>query len=395
MTGLVHLDAILDDCSDLSSWTISNTNANRTATEDVVLVKNGDKSLHMACTASAVATMTLTKNIDHSFKQDDRLAVSAYIPFDPAGTTVGFSLFASTAQNFGAGDKYVARMDANLHHGERVGWGLYMFSFDDTAVNSGSPAIDLDYQSIRLGLTAHASYAREIYIDAVMRYRARPTIILQFDDGRDSSYTEGFSYAQTNGIPATHYLIASRLDTSTFLTTAQAREMLAAGDEIGAHGDGTSGVDSWGDTPSSIVTDTDAIDQVMGIKTRTGAYPQGDYGVATGGTDAVFEKCEEAGLTTCRTTVQGMLYNGYYSPYTLPREVALGNATTLTEAKAQVDRAIKYGGTCVISGHKLEATAADASTWAIADYQALMDYIVLKRKQGLVDCKTIAQWLAG
>lgn len=385
---------VIDDCSDLSSWTISNNNADRYAEENTEFVRTGDASIRIRCNASASAgTITLIKNFNFSLSQDDRLFAAVYLPFDPVGQASGFSCRGGDALNNGAGIKWKREMDANHHHYERVGWMLFPFSFSDIVAESGTPAQGTQYQCWRFVLTASPSTNREVIVDSVGRYRARPTVIFQFDDGRDSAYTEGFAYAHAAGIPLTHQLIASRLDQSTFVTTAQAREMMAAGDEIGSHGDRESGTDSWGDVPQNIVTDTEAIEAVMGVKMRTGAYPQGNYGEGAAQTfETVFEKCAEAGLESCRTTQTSGMYSGFQSPYTLCYGANMGSGTSLAQAKAAIDRAVKYGGACIIAGHKLAATAADTITWAIADWQALIDYVVLLRQQGLIRTMTTSQW---
>lgn len=57
---------------------------------------------------------------------------------------------------------------------------------------------------------------------------------------------------------------------------------------------------------------------------------------------------------------------------------------TLSTAKGYVDAAITSGGVISFYGHKFAAAAA-ALTWAIADWQALCDYLAYKQGQGLLE----------
>ena len=68
--------------------------------------------------------------------------------------------------------------------------------------------------------------------------------------------------------------------------------------------------------------------------------------------------------------------------------------TTLQAVKNHIDKCIKHGVTAVIYGHMLAAAAA-SETWAIADWQALIDYVVLLRNQGLIDPVSLDEWWEG
>jgi hypothetical protein len=385
---------VLDDCSDLSSWTAA-IGAGCSLTQDTEYVINGTGSIRFALPAvGGSPRIDLTKNIAHTFKQDDRLGVVCYVPFKPVSGTSGLIMFGSDQTNLGSGGvgRWTRVCGTSGGIGEEVqGWQIFPIQFADTGVTSGTPTIALNYLSLRAQITASATDARELVLDSIVKWNQRPTVIVQFDDGWQSSYTEGFGYANPRGIPLTHYLIPQLMDQGSYMSTAQALEMRAAGDTLGAHGLGTN---SWELTPEVIKTDADALRQKLGIPVIHGAYPNGGYGQLTGVYEAVQEQMRVAGLSTGRTVSKAVALSGAFSPYTLPATLNLQTGVSLADAKAEIDRCIKLRTTCFVIAHKLEA-AAGASQWAISDWQGLIDYIANLKNQGRLDALTLDQWIAG
>lgn len=60
-------------------------------------------------------------------------------------------------------------------------------------------------------------------------------VVITFDDGWTDEYTNGFSILKKYGFPATYYVKLNNFNKSDGLTTAQLKEMKAAGVEIGSH----------------------------------------------------------------------------------------------------------------------------------------------------------------
>jgi peptidoglycan/xylan/chitin deacetylase (PgdA/CDA1 family) len=63
----------------------------------------------------------------------------------------------------------------------------------------------------------------------------QPLVSLTFDDGLSSTYKNGLPILQKYGFVSTQYLISGTLNTSTYMTTANARAFLTQGSEIGSH----------------------------------------------------------------------------------------------------------------------------------------------------------------
>ncbi|HEV7205093.1 MAG TPA: polysaccharide deacetylase family protein [Jatrophihabitans sp.] len=61
------------------------------------------------------------------------------------------------------------------------------------------------------------------------------TVSLTFDDGAASAYTTAYPVLRSYGYRASFYLNAATLNSPGYLTTAQVRSLVAAGEEIGSH----------------------------------------------------------------------------------------------------------------------------------------------------------------
>lgn len=389
MAGPSYTVDVLDNCSDLSSWTDGST-GDCTVEESTDFVKFGSKSFKFTIPDGSGGTNAiLTKDIAHSFSQDDRLGILCYVPIRFPSVTNGAIVQGADGASYGGTNKWQSALLA-----EAQGWWFNPISFSDTTTGAGTPTIDLDYASLRVRANGHSAGVDKVfYLDSILRYRSRPNIIFTFDDGHITSYDEGHSYANAAGVPLTHFVMPTQLvgTNANFYRTATALEMAAAGDEIGAHATATN---AWQVEPNDIVTDVDSIRQITGLPILHGAYPNGGYGETDGNFAEIQAKCAEAGLLSCRTVKVRHLFPGAFSPYVLPIGCSLESGTSLADAKAVVDKAIKHGLTAIIIGHKLDTTA-DAEQWAISDWQDLVDYVVLKRKQGLLDTKTMNQWWEG
>ena len=386
---------VLDDCSNLASWTAA-IGSGCAVTETDEFVINGTSSFRLTLPAVGGAPrIDLTKDIAHSFKSDDRLGVLVYVPFKPINSTSGLIMFGSDQVNLGSGGvgRWQRAFGSTGGIGvESQGWQLVPIQFEDTAVTSGAPTRAMDYLSMRAQITASATVARDMVIDSIVRWNQRPTVVIQFDDGHASAYSEGWAYANPRGIPLTHFLISELMDQGSYVTTAQALEMHTSGDTIGSHGLAT---ESWEyQAETAIQRDTDALQQRIGLKLSHGAYPNGGYGQSIGNYSQVQEFARRAGLVTCRTVNKAVALSGCFSPYTLPATLNLQTGVSLADAKAEIDRCIKLRTTCIVIGHKLDA-AADASQWAISDWQALIDYIVALKRHGCLDTLNMDQWFSG
>lgn len=255
----------------------------------------------------------------------------------------------------------------------------------------GTPTFASPILSWRFRLDSVAGQARDIDLCGVVIGKQKPTVIVSFDDGWDTSYTVGHVQARKREIPLTHYLIGSLLDRTdiNYITTAQAIEMAAQGDYIGLHG-----ASPWDADLTLPVSDKAALVAKLGTtisKFEHASYPEGRIGdqelwqqMETTLVNLGFKTARLAGVTGEPTLL------GYGDPMALT-SYPLNNTMSLAQAQAAVDTAISSGGTVIFYGHKIAGTA-DALTWVTSDYTTLLDYIVTKRNAGQIEVKTIKQW---
>jgi peptidoglycan/xylan/chitin deacetylase (PgdA/CDA1 family) len=103
------------------------------------------------------------------------------------------------------------------------------------------------------------------------------TFAISFDDGYEDGYTYALPILQREGFVATFFVIAGRIDQSDFLTTAEMRELVANGDEIGNHS--VSHVDLRVMTPERLVKETYGASAIIagdvGVWPQSFSYPIG------------------------------------------------------------------------------------------------------------------------
>jgi peptidoglycan/xylan/chitin deacetylase (PgdA/CDA1 family) len=103
------------------------------------------------------------------------------------------------------------------------------------------------------------------------------TFVITIDDGWDDGYTYALPILQQHGFVATYFVIASRIDVSSFLSSAHLRALVAAGDEIGDHT--MDHVNLTAQSPAKLTYEIDAaaarIAQVTGYWPESLAYPSG------------------------------------------------------------------------------------------------------------------------
>lgn len=207
-----------------------------------------------------------------------------------------------------------------------------------------------------------------------MNVTDRIGVCVQFDDGYSSAYTQAYAYMKTKNVRGTLFMITDKIDSAGYVTTTQTQEMYADEWDVASHG--KTGIPLTGMTQAQQEAELGgaitALD-TLGF-TRSSRHHAYSGGTFDGNTPAAMAA---VGMLTGRTVVTDT--DSIYpitNAYEIGKRIVLGNLTTLASAKAAVDTAYSQGATIIIYGHKLAATAEDGNTWAIADFQALIDYIL-------------------
>lgn len=134
-------------------------------------------------------------------------------------------------------------------------------------------------------------------------------VVISFDDGNEDIYQNAFPIMQQFGYPGTFFIVADRLSSPGFVSTADLKQMAAAGWEIDSHS--WSHIDLtknhaaiWQEAAHSRLV----LKQALGAPVEVFAYP---YGTVD---PTVIQKLQEygyraaAGLGTLNTQTVGMLY---------------------------------------------------------------------------------------
>lgn len=227
---------------------------------------------------------------------------------------------------------------------------------------------------------------------------SQANIVWTWDDGYYEMFTNVFQYVKGKNFPMTSYVIGGALYTadSDKLTIAQMQEMYDAGWDIANHAWNHTDQATLGD--AAYVADKEKMANWLAARgfTRRGmnyhhAWVQGVYAATTAAL------MDQAGFMTCRTIAASRhmpTWAGVGNRMVVDGGLQLNNTLTLAQAKAKVDAAIQNGGTLIITGHRVQASAGSIH-WATADFQALVDYIAAYRDAGQCNIKAMSEWFAG
>ncbi|MEU9008428.1 polysaccharide deacetylase family protein [Streptomyces sp. NPDC048479] len=182
-------------------------------------------------------------------------------------------------------------------------------------------------------------------------HAATTTVVsLTFDDGRLSHFTEARPILRAHGMRGTFYLISSSLDRPQYMSTAQAAQLAAEGNEIGGHTLHHPRLPNLSATEQKreICDDRKAL-QKKGFSVRSFAYP---FGAADAASQRAAAEC---GYTSARG-VGGLVTPGHCdgcpyanrmhpdNAYYIRTPGSVQTSTSLSNLKDLVTQAEKRGG---------------------------------------------------
>lgn len=379
---------VIEKFTAIADWTISNSGGTATAKTGGGYL--GANAINMATPAQAGQSCYITQDQTIDLNAHNGIWLLMRNRYRTTSSGVGLTTYLANGAGLtvGAGGRftctstpYAGAVSVQPHWIPKAAFGTL----------DGAPTFASPILSWRFRLDSAASAARDIDLCGVVIGKQRPTVIITFDDGWDTSYSVGHVQARKREIPLTHYLIGSLLGRTdiNYITVAQAQEMAAAGDYLGLHG-----ANPWDADLTLPASDKAALQAKLGTTVSSfehASYPEGKIGDGE-----LWQQMETvlSGLGVKSARLAGIAgeptLQGYGDPLALTA-YPLNNTTSLAQAKAAVDTAVASGGTVIFYGHKL-AGSADALTWTSSDYTSLLDYIVTNRDSGAVDVKTIKEW---
>ena len=161
----------------------------------------------------------------------------------------------------------------------------------------------------------------------------RALVSLTFDDGLRSQYTNALPALRSHSMLATFYLISGFLNTSGYLTTAQARALQQAGDELGSHT--VDHVNLTTLSPSQLTYELSQSQQTLqslfGVPITDFATPEGAY-------DAQVLAAIQTYYASHRSVDVGYNSKDNFNPYNI-RAQSITSTTTISDIQSWIAQA--------------------------------------------------------
>jgi len=238
---------------------------------------------------------------------------------------------------------------------------------------AGSPATaDLgDVRNLRFEVHATAAGATDVVV-ADLRLHDNPLdpgVVIIFDDGLTSTYTQAFPVMAPLGLVGSSAVIPNSVGQAGWMTLAQLQELQAAGWEACGHG--TNGL--AGGSASTIRTNLRAAYDYLTVnRLREGrgffVYPGGSWDATVlRETRRIYGAARVAGSQAF--TTPGVNDTHLIKPWYFTTTI------TLATAQAAIDKIADRGGLAVLTFHDLVASVSATEDWPISDFTTLMAYI--------------------
>lgn len=219
---------------------------------------------------------------------------------------------------------------------------------------------------------------------------ANGVVSFSCDDSYVTQMTQARAYLDKYGYAATAFTIVDAVGSNaTYMTLANLTELQTYhGWDIAGHAYTTVNHNAGFGTlaPAALSTELQSLHWWLTDNGFRGAdyfaYPLGDDSNGVPQTVGQY-------FSIARSTAGSPLSSQYVDNPLRLRSVVLTNTVTLATAKTYVDKAKANGLWIVFTFHKLVTTPATSTEWAIADFQALVDYCVAQA----VPVRTISEVL--
>jgi peptidoglycan/xylan/chitin deacetylase (PgdA/CDA1 family) len=368
---------------DITGFTVTGTGALITA--DTTNFKEGTQGLKTTSVNAASAYATTPADKFYDFSTANRFSLWLYIDdlTKMFQSGVGLVYFYT-----GAADYYIYSVTASRL---RTGWNRISFAKSDCTENN-SPDWNLPITQIKFRALSLSGQTVNLTVDdfRVDRYE-KPKVVISFDDGNATDYSEAFSYMQPLGLKGTCFVYKDGIGAGNQLTLAQCQEMYVAGWDIGNHS-------SDGQDLTSVTTSVAAanvtecadwlINNGMPRAAWMLAWPHSALNSAT------MEAIRDAGIIVARQGVNDTNPHETQEKLNLNRG-SVANTNSVADLTAYIDTIIERGGVLIYNFHDIEDPADDSTDVLPATFQSVMDYIKPLHDGGIIDVVTISEWYNG
>lgn len=195
-------------------------------------------------------------------------------------------------------------------------------------------------------------YKRGEWVEAILPERV-PTLVMSYDDGLAQDYTVTFPVHEAKGVPGTFAIISSMIDVPGYLSSAQIREMHAAGCEIAIHTQNHVGLDTYLGLPYKLGLPANLGDTTLAFYNPGGAASSPEQWFRRG--KALVGIIEEGTKKeTFRMRADGTLATPLLNSYTIAAKISHGEETLLYELeyakRALLAIGIEAKGICYPAG---------------------------------------------
>lgn len=371
----------LDDFEDISGWSAGSGGSVSLSGE---FVKSGSNALKLTVNAGTANT-AFDKVISLDLSDAGNISFWVYVP------TLNFSSswFVVYLSSSSAYSKYFSYgFSSDLHEGwnkltiPRSGWN-----------NSGGESWENTMIRMRFRVYANGTDEQVVYVDEMKKsVYSRPKVTISFDDGWDSVYNIAYPYMKARGLRGTLFIIESRINTASYMTTAMLQDLFDAGWDICNH--------TVNHINMSTYTEEEAYAELLGCRdwirangwdrrnsASHVAYPQGGYN------QAVLDAMESLGMITGRTVINRCQSHKIDNRYLLTRQ-SHGYTSSQATYRGWVTRAIREGQSTEFNYHKIVASGAAFDTEVnTPQFTDMMDFIFAHSNQ--LDVVTRTEWYYG
>lgn len=378
---LVHSNEnILEDFETLSGWTVGAGSAEL----DSVHVKHGSNGVKLTSTNAVTAYMTKTISIDFSDKE--YITLWFYV-WDQSSYTTTTLIYISSTTNLSSNMGY--SIPSGFVKVFQNGWNKLVLTKSMFTASGGESWSNLMIR-LRVRVASPVGGSSSVTFDSLSygEYK-KPQILITFDDGRKTDYTEAYSYMKSKGLKATCFVPMANVGADgTYMTLADLNELYSVGWDIGNH--------SYNHTDLTTLSIVDAEAELQDeINALEGAgFKRASHMLAwpfsAVSADAI-TACNNVGILCGRTGLNYLQPTIADLPLTL-RRVSVDNTMSIATLTAKIDEAISRGVTAIYNFHRILDPATESTEVLPATFQGFIDYVVSKKDSGLIDVVTISEW---
>lgn len=195
-------------------------------------VKTGTKSLK--CVTNVGANLFANKAISQTLATASNFSLWVYVesPYGDVTQPSQISCYiAFSKDGFASSSIIASTTNISLSHGwNRIVWGRPEFTIN------GSTTWADTFDTFRLKVLAIPGQSLTMHFDSLtVNDIARPLIVIDFDDGWDSTKSEAFDYMSPLGLVGNVMLVSSFLDQANRLTTSNVQTLFDGGWDVSNH----------------------------------------------------------------------------------------------------------------------------------------------------------------